>query len=103
VPDHVMARVFGAKDGLTAWAFAIAFVAAGGLIEALGVRTVLVVAGTGGLLVWVLSSVVLRRAWVEAPALEAAADGNGAASSQQRQRSAEPERQQGRHGLRRWS
>jgi MFS family permease len=103
VPDQLMARVFGAKDGLTAWAFAIAFVAAGGLIEALGVRTVLVVAGTGGLLVWIVSSVTLRGAWVETPAPETAEDGNGAAPSRQRQRSAEPERQPGRHGLRRWS
>jgi MFS family permease len=104
VPDHVMARVFGAKDGLTAWAFAIAFVAAGGLIEALGVRTVLVIAGVGGLLVWVVSSVALRGAWVETPALDAATEGrDGAVPSRQRQRSAEPERQPERHGLRRWS
>jgi MFS family permease len=66
VDDTVMARVFGVRDGLSAWAFAAAFLAAGGLIEALGVRTVLVVAGVGGLLVWVLARIALRRAW-EAP------------------------------------
>jgi hypothetical protein len=58
-----MARSFGVRDGFSAWAFAAAFLAAGGLIEALGVRAVLVVAGAGGLLVWVLSSVALRHAW----------------------------------------
>ena len=42
------AHVRGAGTALTAWAFAVAFVAAGGLIEALGVRTVLVVAGRRG-------------------------------------------------------
>ena len=36
-------------------------------IEAFGVRTVLVVAGRGGLLVWALSSIALRRAWDDAP------------------------------------
>jgi MFS family permease len=63
VDDSVMARTFGVRDGLSAWAFAAAFVAAGGLIEAFGVRTVLVVAGAGGLLVWGLSSIALRHAW----------------------------------------
>jgi MFS family permease len=103
VPDQVMARVFGAKDGLTAWAFAIAFVVAGGLIEALGVRTVLVVSGLGGLLVWAASSLALRRAWVDTPVPEPGTDGNGAVPSPWRQRSGEPERQRGRLGLRRWS
>jgi hypothetical protein len=63
VDDSVMARTFGVRDGLSAWAFAAAFLAAGGLIEAFGVRTVLVVAGFGGLLVWALSSIVLRHTW----------------------------------------
>ena len=63
VDDSLMARTFGVRDGLSAWAFAAAFLAAGGLIEVLGVRTVLVVAGAGGLLVWALSSIALRHAW----------------------------------------
>ena len=63
VADSLMARVFGARDGLNAWTFAIAFVAAGGLIEALGIRTVVQIAGVGGLLVWALSTVALRRPW----------------------------------------
>jgi MFS family permease len=67
VDDSVMARTFGVRDGLSAWGFAAAFLAAGGLIEALGVRTVLVVAGVGGLIVWGLSSLALRHTWEGAP------------------------------------
>ena len=63
VDDSVMARTFGIRDGLSAWGFAAAFLAAGALIEAFGVRTVLVLAGLGGLLVWVFSAVALRDAW----------------------------------------
>ena len=99
VPDHVMARVFGAKDGLTAWAFALAFLVAGGLIESLGVRAVLVLAGVGGLLVWVISAFLLRRAWSD-PFGPGDEEGD---VSRQRRRSEEPERRPGRLGLRRWS
>jgi MFS family permease len=67
VDDTVMARTFGVRDGLSAWAFAAAFIAAGGLIDALGVRTVLVVAGVGSLLVWSLSTFALRHAWEAQP------------------------------------
>jgi MFS family permease len=63
VDDTLMARVFGVRDGLSAWAFAAAFVAAGGLIEAFGVRTVLAIAGAGALLVWAVSRFALRHAW----------------------------------------
>jgi MFS family permease len=101
VPDTVMARIFGAKDGVTAWAFAIAFVVAGGLIEALGVRVLLLVAGAGGLLVWALSTLALRRVWEEDP-LAPRRDVRPRPSLRRR-RSAEPEPQRGRHGLRRWS
>jgi MFS family permease len=67
VDDNVMARAFGVRDGLSAWVFAAAFLAAGGLIDALGVRAVLVVAGVGGLFVWALSSIALRHAWEGVP------------------------------------
>lgn len=63
VADTLMARVFGARDGLNAWTFATAFVAAGALIELLGIRTVVQLAGVGGLVVWALSTVALRRPW----------------------------------------
>ena len=72
VDDTLMARVFGVRDGLSAWAFAAAFLAAGGLIEAFGVRAVLAIAGGGALLVWVVSRLALRDAW-EAPSSSQAA------------------------------
>jgi MFS family permease len=67
VEDSVMARTFGVRDGLSAWAFGAAFLAAGALIEAFGVRPILVAAGVGGLLVWGVSAFVLRHAWEGAP------------------------------------
>jgi MFS family permease len=67
VEDKLMARTFGVRDGFSAWAFAAAFIAAGGLIDALGVRTVLFVAGVGALLVWGLSTIALRHAWEARP------------------------------------
>ena len=63
VPSALMGRVFGIKDGLTAWAFALAFLAAGALVSALGVRTMLLAAGLAGVLVWLGSVVALRGAW----------------------------------------
>ena len=102
VADNMMARVFGAKDGLTAWAFAAAFLVAGGLIEGLGVRTVLLIAGGGGLLVWLSSTAVLRDAWEEPPE-----DGERPVrrrlATLRRRRSEEAEHPPERHGLRRWS
>ena len=100
VDDTLMARVFGVKDGLTAWAFAAAFLAAGGLIEALGVRTVLVVAGVGALVVWLLTS---SRCAARGTARAATRRAASRVASWRRRRSAEPERRQARHGLRRWS
>jgi MFS family permease len=63
VPDRLMARVFGVKDGLTAWAFAAAFLSAGGLVEAFGARALIVIGGVGGLVVWLASRIALRKAW----------------------------------------
>jgi MFS family permease len=100
VDDTLMARVFGVKDGLTAWAFAAAFLAAGGLIEALGVRTVLVIAGVGALAVWLITTFALRGAWEQPEAAEAHVS---RVASWRRRRSGEPEPRQARHGLRRWS
>jgi MFS family permease len=68
VDDTVMARAFGVRDALSGWAFAAAFLAAGGLIEVWGVRTVLIIAGAGSILVWGLSSIALRTAWEAEPA-----------------------------------
>ena len=100
VPDALMARVFGAKDGLTAWSFGAAFLAAGGLIEAFGVRTVLLIAGIGGLVVWAVAAVALRHAWEEADPDSPVEAGS---SWRLRRRSEGSERRPERHGLRRWS
>jgi MFS family permease len=79
VPDRLMARVFGVKDGLTAWAFAVAFIAAGGLVDAFGARTLIVAAGAGGLLVWAGARIALRRAWPDAaaPVVDSPRDATG--------------------------
>jgi MFS family permease len=63
VKDRVMARVFGIKDALTAWTFALAFVSAGVIIELLGVRAMFLVAGALGLLAWSASLLGLRSEW----------------------------------------
>lgn len=60
VPDRLTGRIFGVKDAITAWAFGTAFVAAGGLIEILGVRTTIAGAGAAALIVCLGSLVVLR-------------------------------------------
>jgi MFS family permease len=79
VPDQLMGRVFGVKDGLTAWAFAAAFLGAGGLVEAFGARALIVAAGAGGLVVWLGSRLALRKAWVGLEAEPELAGGEGLA------------------------
>jgi MFS family permease len=84
VAQSIMGRVFGVKDALTAWAFALAFLAAGGLLEVLDPGTTLVAAGIGGLIAWAAAVVLLRGVWTEhaMPALDlgddADAGGRGA-------------------------
>jgi MFS family permease len=63
VTDLVMARVFGIKDSLTAWMFALAFVSAGAIIDLLGVRAMFLFAGALGLLAWIASFFGLRSVW----------------------------------------
>jgi MFS family permease len=47
VEDRFSARVFGVKDSLGAWAFAVSFLVAGGLVSALGAGPTIVIAGAG--------------------------------------------------------
>jgi MFS family permease len=69
VPAALLGRVFGIKDSLISAAFGIAFLAAGALIELIGVREVLTVAGAGTIAVWATAALLLRRSWpAEAPA-----------------------------------
>ena len=64
VPDRMAGRVFGVEDALTAWAFGIAFVTAGAIIALIGARSLLIIAGGGGVLVWLASWLALRQVWV---------------------------------------
>jgi MFS family permease len=51
VPDHAMGRVFGLLDAAGAGAFAVALLAAGGIVTTLGARAVFIGAGLTGLFV----------------------------------------------------
>jgi MFS family permease len=61
VPDGLRGRIFGMRDALTAWAWAIAFVAAPVLLNWLGTRATVVLAGCGAFAVWLVAALVLRR------------------------------------------
>lgn len=61
VPDALLGRVFGMKDALTAWAFGLAFLGAGVVVSAFGVRPVLTVAGAAGLAIWMVAHYALRK------------------------------------------
>jgi MFS family permease len=92
VPDRLAGRVFGVKDALSAWAFGLAFISAGALITLIGVRELLVAAGVGGVVAWLVSLRALARAFDEEemefagePVLGASADALGhAGAGQQR-------------------
>lgn len=60
LPESLHGRAFGVNDALGAWAFAIAFVAAGGLLSTFDPGTVMVIAGALGLMVCALSALTLR-------------------------------------------
>jgi hypothetical protein len=61
VPDVLAGRVFGIRDSLTAWAFALGFLAAPLLLDAIGTRALITAAGICGLVVWAVTLVGLRR------------------------------------------
>jgi MFS family permease len=61
VPDRMGGRIFGMRDALTAWAWAIAFVAAPVLLSWLGTRATVFLAGAGAFAVWIVAAVLLRR------------------------------------------
>jgi MFS family permease len=78
VPDAVSGRVFGVKDSLTAWAWALAFLAGPGLLSAIGTREMVAVAGAGALVTWLVSWATLRSTW-RAPTAAAELGGGGGA------------------------
>jgi len=85
VPDSLMGRVFGVRDALGAWAFAIAFVAAGALLSVVGSRTLLVLAGLGALAVWGGSLFALRERDLDPRTPLAASDDDPARSTSESQ------------------
>ena len=74
VPGRLLGRAFGAVDAVMSWAFAVAFVLAGALVDAAGVRTVLIIAGGATVALGILAAVLLRRAWRLEPRPEVAVD-----------------------------
>ena len=52
VPDALSARIFGLRDALTAWAWAVAFVVGPVLLNWVGTRATIVAAGLGAFGVW---------------------------------------------------
>jgi len=62
VPDALSGRIFGMRDALTAWAWAIAFVVGPVLLTAIGTRATVVLAGVGALAVWLVAAWLLKRA-----------------------------------------
>lgn len=65
VPDRLLGRAFALADTAGCWAFAIAFLSAGGLLAQFGTRTVLLAAAAGAGLIWVWAAFALRSAWEE--------------------------------------
>jgi putative MFS transporter len=63
IPDDLLGRVFGVKNALVSWSFAISFVSAGALAAALGARTVLLISGVGALVAWAAAGRALRDTW----------------------------------------
>jgi MFS family permease len=61
VPDALSGRIFGMRDALTAWAWAVAFVVGPVLLTAIGTRATVVVAGVGAFAVWAVAAWLLRR------------------------------------------
>jgi MFS family permease len=62
-PDSLFGRVFGIKDALGAWAFALAFLAGGALVSTIGADDVILISGCGCLVVAVVAAIVLRGRW----------------------------------------
>jgi MFS family permease len=61
VPDAISGRIFGMRDALTAWAWAIAFVTGPVLLTSIGTRPTVVAAGVGAFVVWLSAVWALRR------------------------------------------
>jgi MFS family permease len=78
VPDGLRGRIFGIRDAITAWAFALGFLAGPVLLDAVGTRAMVTAAGTCGLIVWLSTAIALRRSGLSAHPSLALAGGAGA-------------------------
>jgi MFS family permease len=78
VPDGLRGRIFGIRDAITAWAFALGFLAGPLLLDAVGTRAMVTAAGTCGLIVWLSTAIALRRSGLSAHPSLALAGGAGA-------------------------
>jgi len=67
VPDRLMGRAFALLEMLGGWGFAAAFIGAAAIVSAIGTRGMFGIAGAGGVLVWAVAALSLRRVW-KAPA-----------------------------------
>jgi len=63
VPENLQGRIFAVSDTVVSWAFAIAFLGAGPLLEALGVRETIVIGGGVALLFAAAATFGLRNEW----------------------------------------
>jgi MFS family permease len=66
VPDALSGRVFGIRDAITAWAFAVGFLAGPLLLDVVGIRAMITAAGALGLIVWLATTIALRRSGLSA-------------------------------------
>jgi hypothetical protein len=60
VSDQIRARVFGVNDAMTAWAFGLSFILAGGLVTLAGERPVILATGVGVVAVAALATAAVR-------------------------------------------
>jgi MFS family permease len=72
VPENLQGRIFAVSDTVVSWAFALAFVTAGPLLETLGIRETIVIGGGVALAFAAAAALGLRNQWT-APRQEVAA------------------------------
>jgi MFS family permease len=84
VPDALRGRIFGIRDAITAWAFAIGFLAGPLILDWIGTRALVTAAGVCGLIVWLATAIALRRSGLSAHPSLKLAGGAGADLAWQR-------------------
>lgn len=84
VPDALAGRIFGIRDAITAWAFALGFLAGPLLLDSLGTRATVSIAGFCGLFVWLVTAIALKRSGLSAHPALTLAGGSGADLALQR-------------------